>query len=171
QGECGLTKNPRSLRPSGLEALGLERLEPMSFNRDQGFLRFDVAQSLPPRFPSRNIKWMAMAIRFLDRWGAWTGRGVYLLYNPPKNLFGQKTPREGAFNRYCVKFFTLSFSALELRLSGASASWGGWGDSCDEAAFLCGFRGEQHFHRCRWGRIASTDGPTFAHFSPAGRSR
>src|SRR5262249_52759506 len=81
--------------------------------------------------PSRNIKWMAMAIRFLDRWGAWTGRGVYLLYNPPKNLFGQKTPREGAFNRYCVKFFTLSFSALELRLSGASAS--------------CGFRGEQHF--------------------------
>src|SRR5262249_50589050 len=109
QGECGLTKTPRSLRPSGLEALGLERLEPMSFNRDQGFLRFDVAQSLPPRFPSRNIKWMAMAIRFLDRWGAWTGRGVYLLYNRPKNLFGQKTPREGAFNRYCVKFSRFHF--------------------------------------------------------------
>src|SRR5215510_1130673 len=84
QGECGLTKNPRPLRPSGLEALGLERLEPMSFNRDQGFLRFDVAQSLPPRFPSRNIKWMAMAIRFLDRWGHGPAGGSISYITPLK---------------------------------------------------------------------------------------
>ena len=52
QGECGLTKNPRSLRPSGLEALGLE---PALLNSDWGFSRFDVAMLRKVRGRSSSV--------------------------------------------------------------------------------------------------------------------